>query len=257
VLRAAQLDDFVEQGYVHLRSAFPASVAQRCRLLAAEQLGIDLADPERWTTPVVRGVVDGAALREAAAAEALVGAVGQLLDPDPWQRRPNLGAFVVRFPCAADPGDTGWHVDSSFRPDGDDRWFVNVRSRGRGLLLLCLLSDVGPDDAPTRILPGSHLEMARLLAPAGDAGLPGAHAGQRSEIPLPDTSGPVQLATGEAGDVFLCHPFLVHAAGWPHPTRHPRFIAQPPIAMSGALELDGPEDRLSLVALAVRRALVT
>jgi hypothetical protein len=35
------------------------------------------------------------------------------------------------------------------------------------------------------------------------------------------------LATGRAGDVFLCHPFLVHAASWPHRGDQPRFFAQP------------------------------
>jgi len=65
--------------------------------------------------------------------------------------------------------------------------------------------------------------MARLLYPAGEVGLPGAYGDQRSEIPLPETSDPVELATGEAGDVYLCHPFLVHAAGWPHPKTAPRF----------------------------------
>ena len=38
---------------------------------------------------------------------------------------------------------------------------------------------------------------------------------------LPPLAG-VRLATGQAGDVILCHPFLVHAASWPHTGRHPR-----------------------------------
>jgi hypothetical protein len=58
-----------------------------------------------------------------------------------------------------------------------------------------------------------------------------------------DTSGPRELATGGAGDVFLCHPFLVHGAGWPHPRSTPRFIAQPPISLPDSLQLDGPEDQ--------------
>jgi hypothetical protein len=37
----------------------------------------------------------------------------------------------------------------------------------------------------------------------------------------------VRLATGEAGDVYLCHPFLVHAATWPNRGTTPRWIAQP------------------------------
>ncbi len=36
----------------------------------------------------------------------------------------------------------------------------------------------------------------------------------------------VALATGEAGTVYLCHPFLVHAAQI-HRGKRPRFMAQP------------------------------
>ena len=49
---------------------------------------------------------------------------------------------------------------------------------------------------------------------------------------------PVTLATGRAGDVFLCRPFLVHAAQ-PHHGRHPRFMAQPPLDPSSKFML-GP-----------------
>jgi len=42
---------------------------------------------------------------------------------------------------------------------------------------------------------------------------------------------PTALATGHAGDVFLCHPFLVHAASWPHRGRLPRMMAQPPVLL--------------------------
>ena len=91
----------------------------------------------------------------------------------------DLGSFPVRFPHADDPGDTGWHVDLSFAGEIDDpderndflSWRVNVTSRGRALLMLFLFSDVSERDAPTRIRVGSHLDIARLLEPAGDAGM--------------------------------------------------------------------------------------
>ena len=246
------VDQFVREGYLVVRSAFPTELAEECRRSAAEQLGIDLASPNTWRRPVIRGVPTGDCFRRAANTPRLLDAVGQLVSPDAWQTRPDLGAFVVRFPSPEDPGDAGWHVDSSFQPPGDSRWFVNYRSRKRALLLLCLVSDVGMDDAPSRLLPGSHLEMAQLLAPAGEEGLPGAHAGQDSEIPLPASRGGEVCATGSAGDVYVCHPFLVHAASWPHRGEEPRFMAQPPIAIPDGLGLDGPLDRLSPVARAIR-----
>ena len=63
---------------------------------------------------------------------------------------------------------------------------------------------------------------------------------------------PVALADGEAGDVFLCHPFLVHAAQ-PHHGARPRLMAQPPLEPTAGLILD--EEPPTPVAAAVRRAL--
>ena len=51
---------------------------------------------------------------------------------------------------------------------------------------------------------------------------------------------PTVLATGQAGDVFLCHPFLVHAATWPHRGAGPRMVAQPGVALHGQFPLTAP-----------------
>jgi hypothetical protein len=248
MLSAIELEQFADDGFVRVRSAIPRELALECRDLAATQLRIDMHDPTSWHEPVVRGLVEGEPLREAANSPRLLEAIHQLLDPDRWLPRPNLGLVVVRFPTEVDPGDAGWHIDSSFE-SGDGRWHVNYRSRARGLLLLCLLSDVDVDDAPTRIMPGSHREMPALLRPFGDDGVFGLRA------PLPDPTRPTMYATGQAGDVYLCHPFLVHAASWPHRGTAPRFVAQPPIALVDALPVDGDDDDLSAVARTVIRGL--
>jgi hypothetical protein len=104
--------------------------------------------------------------------EALDGLVGK----GRWLPRKSLGTFPLRFPSAADPGDTGWHIDVSFAGKHSDRsdyltWHANVSSKGRALLMLFLFSDVGEQDAPTRIRLGSHRDVARRLAPAGEEGL--------------------------------------------------------------------------------------
>ncbi|GAB3818928.1 hypothetical protein [Kribbella italica] len=70
---------------------------------------------------------------------------------------------------------------------------------------------------------------ARVLAPAGDEGLDMAAAGP--PVDAASAHRPVVYATGTAGDVFLCHPFLVHAASWPHRGTTPRIITQPGIAL--------------------------
>jgi hypothetical protein len=54
------------------------------------------------------------------------------------------------------------------RRSGD---LLKTGSFWRALLVLFLFSDVGEDEAPTRIRVGSHLDVRGILEPAGDAGL--------------------------------------------------------------------------------------
>src|SRR2546427_555092 len=154
--------------------------------------------------------------------------------------------------------DAGWHVDSSFPPDLGDtndflNWRVNVFSKGRALLMLFLFSDVGESDAPTRIRVGSHLNVARILSPAGDNGLSArdlAAAGGFAET----AARREVLATGDAGTVYLCHPFLVHAAQQ-HRGSRPRFLAQPPLVPAGPFLLNRTDGAYSPVEQAIRIAL--
>ena len=133
-----------------------------------------------------------------------------------------MGSFPIRFPGKFPADDTGWHVDASF-PGADPmnylEWRINVHSRGRALLMLFLFSDVSEQDAPTRIKIGSHLDVARILEPEGEEGLSFMQLAQKLDsLPLHDEA----LATGSAGTVYLCHPFLVHAAQDHHGTT-PKF----------------------------------
>ena len=160
---------------------------------------------------------------------------------------------MVRFPHPDYPGDVGWHIDASFpppeRPDSYFDWRVNVRSDGRALLMLFLFSDVSEQDAPTRIRLGSHLKVASLLAPAGEKGMSMMEISQlveRDTAGLPETS-----ATGAAGTVYLCHPFLLHAAQ-PHRGTMPRFLAQPPLIPKVSFELTRRDGNYSLVERAIR-----
>src|SRR5439155_16908831 len=132
-------------------------------------------------------------------------------------------------------------------------WRVNVRSDGRALLMLFLFSDVGKDDAPTRIRVGSHLVVARLLAPAGEEGMSMQEISKAADVAT--ASLPEVPATGPAGTVYLCHPFLVHAAQ-PHRGRTPRFMAQPPLHPAEPVRLEREDGDYSPVEMAIRRALL-
>jgi hypothetical protein len=220
---------FARDGFVRLDHAFPTALADPCRAILWRDTGCDPDDPATWTRPVIRlGFYPGPPFADAANTPALHAAYDALVGPGNWQRPGGLGTFPVRFPSDADPGDAGWHIDVSFGTDHPDfmQWRANAASRGRALLMLFLLSDVGEDDAPTRIRIGSHHDIARQLAPAGDEGLTLAELaadGWQSSAHRAEA-----LATGPAGTVYLCHPFLVHSAQ-PHRGARPRFMAQPPL----------------------------
>src|SRR5204863_2169532 len=141
-----------ETGFLHLRGAFPRAVADQCRAILWEKTGCSPGDPATWTRPVVR--IDGLGdppFRAAANTPALHEAFDALVGAGRWRPRDGLGTFPIRFPHPDDPGDAGWHVEGGYLPEGESWYWTNLRSRGRALLMLFLFSDVGPDDAPTRI----------------------------------------------------------------------------------------------------------
>jgi hypothetical protein len=255
-LSATQIDRFIEDGFVAIEQAFPRELASAARTILWRDLGCDPHDPATWTKPVIRlGHYTHEPFRLAANTPTLVAAYDQLVGPGRWLPQGGLGTFPVRFPSPLDAGDAGWHVDASFGTEHSDflEWRVNVSSRGRALLMLFLLSDVSEQDAPTRIRVGSHLDIARVLAPARDAGL-SLRDLLASDFAATDPPRRERLATGAAGTVYLCHPFLVHSAQI-HCGTEPRFMAQPPLLPAIALQLDRADSAYSPVERAIRRAL--
>lgn len=229
-LSAAQIEQFIVDGFARLDDAFARDLADACRQILWQATGCREDAPATWTRPVVRvGEVPHPLFRQAANTPRLHAAYDALVGPGRWLPRGSLGTFPIRFPSSEDPGDCGWHVDASFGHEGEPdfmKWRVNVASKGRALLMLFLFSDTGEDDAPTRIRVGSHLDMARRLAPHGEAGL---SIGELASTDFAESNHrPEVVATGAAGTVYLCHPFLVHAAQM-HRGRTPRFLGQPPL----------------------------
>ncbi len=249
MLSPAEIDAFVTDGYVAVRGALPADVLRACQAEIWSELsgrGVRREDPSTWRDPVVRiDCPESEAFAAAGTQPVLWEAFDQLIGAGRWWRRHGVGGTIpVRFPSPDDPGDAGWHIEASFENNGD--WWVNYRSRQRGLLALYLFSDVDEQSAPTRVRPGSHHDAARVLIPAGDEGVP---FPQAAAMAAGASAGrPTALATGQAGDVILCHPFLVHAASWPHTGRQPRAMAQPGVALHDQFPLTSP---LSPVELAM------
>jgi hypothetical protein len=250
-LTSHQVENFINDGFVKIENAVSTRLARQCRDELWADIGLSPDEPKKWIQPVSRvGSKASPPFIEAANTPTLHRAYDQLVGERRWLAPKGLGTFPIRFPSPESPGDDGWHVDTSFGDDTPDfmEWRVNVTSRGRALLMLFLFSDVGRDDAPTRIRKGSHSTIARELLPYGDAG---ATLRQLSANGYASSEGcEVELAIGAAGTVYLCHPFLVHAAQ-PHRGERPRFMAQPPLLPRGEFDPALPP---SPVQLAIRQA---
>ncbi|KAA0992170.1 phytanoyl-CoA dioxygenase family protein [Dyadobacter aurulentus] len=250
-----QIEAFINEGFIKLENAFSSELAAEARAILWQELGCDPNDPATWTKPVIRlGMYAQEPFRKSANTEILISAFDQLVGAGKWFPQLSMGTFPVRFPSNEQPGDDGWHVDASFA--GDDPgsffdWRINVFSKGRGLLMLFLYSDVAENDAPTRIRIGSHLDIARILEPEGYRGLTFMDVASRLDsLPAREET----LATGPAGTVYLCHPFLVHAAQ-AHRGTHPKFMAQPPLVLKDQLTIAGSDSGYSPVEQAIRIAL--
>jgi hypothetical protein len=237
-------DAFVRDGFVAVRGAFGAETARACREMIWASLGEQgvTKDPATWSGPCVQvACPEGEPFAAAGASPALAAAYDELIGPGKWTRRAGVGGVIpVRFPSEEVAGNCGYHIEGSFAgPGPEPEFWVNVRSRARGLLALFLFSDVGADDAPTRLICGSHRFIPPILRRYGEAGLPGIDVSGRWQPSLLCRS--TAHATGRAGDVYLCHPFTVHTATWPHRGTTPRMMAQPGVHVTDGFALDGSD----------------
>lgn len=226
-LTAEQINNFINDGFIKIEHAFSTEIADECRSILWKATSCDPVNPATWIQPVIRiGELGFEPFKKAANTPVLHKAFDQLAGKGNWLPRTTLGSFPIRFPSKEPANDTGWHVDASFPGKNADNYFewrINIRSKGRALLMLFLFSDVLEQDAPTIIRVGSHLDVAKILEPEGEHGLSFMELAQKlDKIPKRE----VALATGKAGTVYLCHPFIVHTAQ-DHHGATPKFMAQP------------------------------
>lgn len=250
-LTPEEISSFINKGFVKIENAFATEIADECRAILWKATQCDPNNPAGWTQPVIRiGELGLEPFIKAANTPVLHHAFDQLVGKGNWLPRNTLGSFPIRFPCKELANDTGWHVDASFA--GEDvnnyvEWRINSHSKARGLLMLFLFSDVSEQDAPTILKVGSHLEVAKILGPEGAKGLSFMELAQRlSSISATEE----MVATGKAGTVYLCHPFIVHAAQ-NHNGTMPKFMAQPPLLTKNDFTITKTDNLLCPVEKAI------
>ena len=174
-LSEAAKDKFIDDGFIKIEHAFSTVLADECRSILWKDTGCDPNDRSTWTKAVIRlGEYSQKPFAEAANTPVLHAAFDAFVGKGSWLPRGSLGTFPVRFPASEEPNDTGWHVEASFAgtdPYDYMNYRINIRSKGRCLLMLFIFSDISEADAPTKIRVGSHLKTAEILAPHGETGL--------------------------------------------------------------------------------------
>ena len=122
---------------------------------------------------------------------------------------------------------TGWHIDGDYF-----KRFLD--SPEQGLLCLMLWSDVAAKEGGTFMACDSIGKVAKLLL----------HSSQGLD-PRPFSSLYQECTdfvevTGGAGDVVLCHPFMIHAPS-PKARNHVRLLTNPVISLLEPMQFDRPD----------------
>jgi hypothetical protein len=227
VLSRSQVEQFIELGHVVVRDAFPRSVAARVRALIWKELKLHPEEPSGWTKSLIHlhENFSGEPF-DAAYTPRVTGAFDDLMGEGRWVRNFVLGWWPVAFPGFEKPPwkapNDGWHIDGS-------HFHHHLTSREQGLLPIFIFSDIGSGDGGTALSERSHHITARILSDAEPDGLGMSELTRRVNL-HPNARAKVVEATGNAGDVVLIHPFLLHGRS-PNTGPHVRFICNPCFAL--------------------------
>jgi hypothetical protein len=237
VLSDAQVDSFVERGYLELPDAVPPALCARWVAAACSVHGVDLADPSTWgdSSDSWRPQKFLDLRQELSApmvdvAPALAGAICQLCGgadrvvqwPDPLSSLRLDAAFVVNYDQAADspwvephPADetSAWHAD------GDFVHFLD--SPEAGLFFIVLWGDVELQAGPTYFSPDSVAPLLHTLL-SHPTGLSAKQLNSAEHNPKASCREVVPCI-GRAGTAFLMMPNILHTSS-PNVKRQPRFM---------------------------------
>ena len=247
-LTESDIDHFIRKGHVVLRDCFSREIAAEWREFAFKRLGYDPSDVSTWSEPRIHlPTMNRVPIREIAP-RAWDGICDLLGGEDRIANiQPSWGdGFIINFALGADkewvPPEKhhwGWHKDGDFF-----RHFLD--SPEQGLLTIVVWSDILPKSGGTFVACDSVKHVARHLHANPQGLLPGDGFGQL----VAECEDFVEI-TGNAGDVVLLHPFILHSAS-NNPSGRARFITNPAVALKEQMEFNrGDPNDFSPVELAV------
>lgn len=252
VLSDEQVEHFLTHGYVVLHDCFSRETAKKLTDQAFVRLGYDPADPSTWQEAVIhmpthhRQDVREFAPKVWDAVCDLLGGEERIKQPYTWG-----DGFIVNLREGADrpwdppsPSVKGWHKDGDFF-----RHFLD--SPEQGLLTLVLWTDVHHQGGATFVAADSVPVVARFLAGHPEGVLPQDFPREQLMAQCHEFAE----ATGQVGDVYLLHPYILHAKSQ-NLLGLPRMITNPPVHLLEPMSFnrENPDD-FSPVELAVLRGL--
>ncbi len=267
-LTPVQAHDFLENGFVVIKNAFPQSVAdQICDNAWTElhdEFGIVAEDRNSWRKhPHGYIRTNGLQLRFKLDDEAPNAALAQCDVLGGRERLPYNGSHLMF--AGGIIGNFGVETQEEWKPPSPqqggwhkDGWHFRhfLDSPEQGLLTVPIYTEILPQSGGTFLARDSIAPVARLLNeyPAGFHADSVQGAGYLIPYLIEQCDDFVEL-TGEPGDLALLHPYMLHRRAV-NPTDRPRFIANLAIVLEEPMcfrrDQDGP---YSLVELAVLAAL--
>lgn len=230
ILTDAEIDQFVERGFVRLSGCFSRDFALESTRRACERLYCSLDDPSTWPAGRIRAPETGRVPAESIAPRAwqaaceLIGGADRAL-PCTWG-----DGYIINFgreSHAWQPPSQVIHSEEwmLWHKDGDFfRHFLD--SPEQGLLVIAVYSDIEDRGGGTFLACDSVGHVARFLAEHPEGVLP-------RGTPCDEIVGRCHdfiEATGSIGDVYLMHPFMLHTRSVNSSSRA-RFIINPPVKL--------------------------
>jgi hypothetical protein len=257
ILSEADVEQFISRGYVCVKNCFDREMANDLTRRACERLFCSISDPSSWPRGCMRPPESQRVSFESIAPKAwraaceLVGGAERVAQPCTWG-----DGFIINFGRQSDlewqPASAAPHPWHNWHKDGDFfRHFLD--SPEQGLLVIGLFSDIEPRGGGTYLACDSVGHVARLLAAHPEGLLP-------SELRAPAQDIVARChdfadSTGEIGDVYLMHPFMLHSQSV-NASGRARFIVNPPVKLREPMSFARAEPRdHSPVERAVLRAL--
>ncbi|PRQ10051.1 phytanoyl-CoA dioxygenase family protein [Enhygromyxa salina] len=256
-LDAEQIEQFMADGYVHLRGAFPRALAEsivdsahrrlaqdparwlsgpHVQRQAAELAGYDRNEPRTWPQGRV-DVVGEHPLTINEFSPFAERAVFQLLgDAGRIRTRSWTSNLIIQYPRRGewDPSARAWVPTANQESWHLDSPSVHTRldQLRTGLLVFIVFSDLLPASGNSWLALDSPARVARALAAAPEGvDFCDVHAGRR----ITRECERLFEVTGEAGDLLLVHPLMLHSAS-PNPSPRIRFLGNPMVYMQTPLD---------------------